>query len=104
MVDAITPTYYAGTDVTKSYDLTGLHFDGIPNDAVGIYANNNEKPLEFINSDLGYHLFTILEKTNTSMRLLSNYQVAHNAQNYLGAIVSANRQTIYWVNDTKPLP
>lgn len=46
----------------------------------------------------------IRTKTNTEMELELGTMVEHGMSNYLGAIVSNDRETIYWVNDTKPLP
>lgn len=38
------------------------------------------------------------------MELVAEREVAHGVANYLGVIVSRDRGTIYWVNNTKPIP
>ena len=76
----------------------------IPNDAIGLMSYENENPLQFLNDTEQQHLYDILEKTDGLMTLRVKLATALSAPNYLGAIVSSDRQTVYWVNDTKPLP
>lgn len=72
--------------------------------AVGIYATSNGNPLEYLNTPTQSFLFNIVSKSSTNMTLRSGVSSIHSVDNYLGAIVSADRQTIYWVNNTNPLP
>lgn len=86
------------------FDLSGINFNQIPDDAVGILADNNNLPLANINENHDNWLFDIVSKENTSMRLTQRIEAAHGRSTYLGGIVSRNRSIIYWVNDSKPLP
>lgn len=104
MVAEINPNYYAGGVLNTGFNLMGSDFDVIPSDAVGLYARYNDNPLEFRYSLSPSLLYSITEKTNEAMSLESNNSETTHGKNYLGAIVSNDRSTIYWVNNTKPLP
>lgn len=104
MVDEITPTYYASGVEQPSYTLTGSGFDWLPSDALGIRATSNDNPLEFINSG-SLSLYDITEKSDTRIVLARQGGVGPiGSRGYLGAIVSNDRNIIYWVNDSQPLP
>lgn len=83
--------------------LTGSGFGRIPSDALGLLAYDNDNPLRFINDSEGVHLYGIESQTETEISLRMVTQTALSLDNYLGAIVSADRQTIYWVNESEPL-
>ena len=85
------------------YALTGSNFDLIPDDAVGIFSYSNSEPLAYINSTLDTHLYSIVEKSGTSMRVRQRVESTHSVPGFLGGIVSADRSVIYWVNRTRPL-
>ena len=84
--------------------MTGANFHLIPNNAVGILAWSNSDPLTYLNSNDGKYLFDIVEKSETRMRVSQRVESTHGSKNFLGAIVSADRNVIYWVNNTEPLP
>ena len=100
----MSPNYYASGVVTSDYVLSGDNFNNIPADAIGIYAIDNDNPLANRYSDTEWFLFDIVEKSNNTMRMKNRNPVAHSDANYLGAIVSSNRNTVYWVNNDRPLP
>lgn len=104
VVDEIQPNYYAANVVVDNYVVVGRGFNLIPMDAVGIFANSNPAPLEFIETSSPDLLFDISEKTNTRMVLVSRSPIAHVKDSFLGGIVSNDRQTVFWTNDTRPLP
>lgn len=72
-------------------------------DAVGIYSDANDDPLKYRYQTLDLRTGTIKEKTDTTLKISSN-EIHGIIQIYLGAIVSADRSEVYWVNDTRPLP
>lgn len=86
------------------FSIDGNNFDAIPYDAIGLFADDNEAPLAFIESTSDTHLYDIVSKTTTHIELVSLSPTELHTANYLGAIVSRDRQTIYWTNTTKPLP
>lgn len=45
----------------------------------------------------------IEERSATAITFAAEEASDHSALS-IGAIVSADRQTVYWINDTKPLP
>lgn len=104
MVDEISPNYYAEYIEIGDYVLHGSGFHGIPDDALGIVAFSNDTPLEYINEHSDYGLYGITRKNKTEMTLTQKKTGANAQPSYLGAIVSADRQTIYWTNNTRPLP
>lgn len=86
------------------YTLRGKGFNLIPDDAIGVYANNNNDPSSFVDRDDDSFFFDIVSKSSTFMVLQAKAAVEHAANNYLGTIVSADKSTVYWVNETRPLP
>lgn len=84
--------------------ITGKWFDTIPNDAIGIAATNNNNPLLYLGSMNATFLMRISEKNDNLIKMTQDEAHSHGGSVYLGAIVSADRQTIYWVNTTQPLP
>lgn len=76
----------------------------IPSDAVGILAWSNSDPLEYLNTTVESRLYEIVEKSETWMRVSQKQESTHSGTSYLGAIVSADRSIVYWVNETRPLP
>lgn len=81
--------------------LSGLNFDLIPSDAVGIVAIENDYPLYYQHAVAQYS-FSIVRKTDTEIELSNSTTMNNNS--YLGAIVSSDRETVFWVNETRPLP
>lgn len=76
----------------------------IPNDALGILSNGNTAPLYFRNTTQRSLLFEITEKSDDTLVLTAMEQSTAGGAVYLGCVVSSDRQTIYWVNETRPLP
>lgn len=104
MVHEISPSYYAADETQNGYILKGENFDMIPADAVGVMSRLNDEPLENLNSSVRAFLYRIDASTKKEMTLVQESEQALSANTYLGAIVSNDRQTVYWVNETKPLP
>lgn len=104
MVEEISPAYYA--EVTADYapfEIFGAGFDELPADAVGLLSVDNDKPLMYREISGSRYLQTIIEKSDT--RMLMQGFVAHTFSNiYLGAILSADKSVVYWVNTSRPLP
>lgn len=67
-------------------------------------STQNDNPT--VNKDTVYAswIFDIVEKTDNNMLVEQRQGDALGAATYLGCIVSADRQTVYWVNETQPLP
>ena len=84
--------------------LVGRGFQDVPDNAIGIASSNNNSPLEYINTESAGLMMQITEKSETRMSLTQGRERSHAVPLYLGAIVSADRQTVYWVNNTQPLP
>lgn len=84
--------------------LEGLGFGHLPVDAVGIYSADNNDPLHNQYATEVYRTFRITERTDTMMVLVANQSFVVRDPVYLSAILSSDRETVYWVNNTKPLP
>lgn len=103
MVEEINPTYYARTsEEPTNFEVLGLGFDEIPNDAVGLIGVSNDEPLRYKDVEGTRYLMAIVEKSDTRMLLQTEPHVFSNI--FLGAIISADRTMVYWVNTTRPLP
>lgn len=56
------------------------------------------------NSDVASEIADIITKDDTVIMFKVRETVSHSTPRYLGMIVSADRGTVYWVNETRPLP
>lgn len=75
----------------------------IPEGAIVIYSSHNDEPLMWrYRQDAAYS--APIEVVNDNMIQFEGIEVQFAVPVYVGAILSANRQTIYWVNNTQPLP
>lgn len=104
MVSRISPTYYALHERNTDYLLEGHRFDDIPSNAVGLFADDNDAPLGHLGSSVQAYYYDITAKTDTAMNLVARDPKDVLPANYLGAIVSNDGSTVYWVNNSRPLP
>lgn len=75
----------------------------LPDDIIGVLSYDNDNPLNGLKTTaLGYYC-ELVSKNNNTMVFSSLYSAVHPAI-YLGALVDKNRTTIYWINESKPLP
>ena len=100
----VSPNYYAGGEIVGDYELTGFGFSKIPQNAVGIFTDRFNDPTGYIDTVSDSFIYDIISKSNTQMILRQRRTDTHTLDNRLGCIVSADRSTIYWVNNTNPLP
>lgn len=73
-------------------------------DAVGIFAYDNDSPLVYQDTTNPALLYEIVSRTNNEMRLRCLAPNDAHGNNYLGAILSADRSVVYWENNTRPVP
>lgn len=106
VVDEITPNYYAATTggIAFKFDIVGQGFPLIPNDAIGVMSEDNDNPLLRKDTTDPVYMLPIVDRTANTMTLTSTAVAGHGVPYYLGAIVSADRNVVYWINDSKPLP
>lgn len=64
---------------------------------------NNDQPLGYRNIYLPETIMDIVERTNTRIFLRARAEALH-AVSSIGALVSADRSIVYWINETRPLP
>lgn len=103
-MDRITPSYYASGTTVGRFELTGRFFDRLPDDAIGVMALSNNNPLQFRYSVEATQTFKIDAKTSKTLEMSQITASAHDKSVYLGAILSADHEIIYWINNTNPLP
>lgn len=81
-----------------------MYLDLIPDNAIGLMSYDNNDPLQYLNDTRGQHLYEVSRKAfgELVMDVITGIQLGSPC--YLGAIVSEDRQTIYWKNETEPIP
>lgn len=99
----MTPNYYAEGEVRQLFRLQGSGFLSIPQDAVGLFAYQNDKPLQFIDAVQDTYLLDVNVISDTEMEVTGRIETFHYA-NYLGGIVSNDRQIVFWTNNSMPIP
>ena len=90
--------------LNTGFNVRGKGFQLIPDDALGLFSNNNNVPLEHLDDNRNQYLYYIAERSANELSFLCGDPTTAHGANYLAAIVSNDRETIYWVNDSKPLP
>ena len=103
-MEGVSPTYYAAGATPLEFNVDGTGFGLIPDDAIGIKAYSNDNPLQFKDQTNTQYLYDIVGRTSRRMVLVMESPTVSGVSCYLGAIVSNDRQTVYWVNETRPLP
>ena len=86
------------------FEVTGHNLDLIPPDAVCVVSQHNETPLENRGVTSYWAFAPIIEQSEGRLVFDNERTAEYDGPHYLGAILSADRQTIYWVNETQPLP
>lgn len=76
----------------------------IPNDAVAIMSDDNTNPTVYIGTQNVNIILPIVDRSYGRIRFAGDVAITHGSPWYLGIIVSADRQTIYWTNNTQPMP
>lgn len=104
MVYGIWPTYYADGRYKADMVLRGFNFGLIPSDAIGVLSDDNERPLMNRNTQRASDMVAVGQINGYMMTLTQAEEHTHANRMYLGAILSADRQTVYWENTTRPLP
>lgn len=104
MVNSIRPTYYAQGFHKADFVLEGTNFQLIPLDAIGVLSTDNDNPLINRNTNNPDNIvpITMLSPFGLTLEQDAIHNRSYNV--YLGTIISADRQTVYWENNTKPLP
>lgn len=82
----------------------GKGFYLIPNNIVGIMGLSNDEPLSLKDTTILAYVCNVIEKTDNKIVFAVDSVHQYSVRGYLGGIVSDDRQTVYWVNNTKPLP
>lgn len=104
MVESLTPNYYAAGERSDVLIVRGYGF-GQLRDAIAVTAYHNYNPLQYLNSDDPRMLYDFYYVSPTEARLVSQSGVtSHSDPYFIGAFVSRDRQTVYWVNESNPLP
>ena len=105
MVNEITPTYYASGNFNGVFELSGTKFELIPNDAVLVMSNDNDDPMKFKDRlDFSNFISNLETRSEGYLKYSQIESYDHGTPCYAAIIVSPDRNTVYWVNTTKPLP
>lgn len=78
--------------------------DIIPNDAVVVFSSNNDDPLMNRYSNDRWVLGKIASVSETIITTTQDDPHDVGGAFYLGALVSQDRETVYWENTMRPLP
>ncbi len=103
-MNEVSPNYYASGELPETSTLRGENLDIIPVDAIGVLSSENENPLELRYTQSDYNTASIVSISEDEIELRFNGESSHLANVYLGAIVSQDREVVYWMNETSPLP
>lgn len=100
---AVTPSYYEGQSEAIDYrfEIRGDRFTNLPSDAIAYLSDRNNNPEHFFREyPSRYVELSVIDNQNAIATGVAQYAIPV----YLGVICSRDRQTIYWVNETRPLP
>lgn len=71
---------------------------------MGVLSTSNDNPLEARDTVIGEYLFDVTSVVGDTAVLTCRQANRHGVANYLGAILSADRNVVIWQNNTRPLP
>lgn len=103
MVEEINPTYYAAGTYILEYTLKGQGFMALPDDAVAVPMTSNDEPLQYRDATSRRVLMTISARSGSEVTFTAGISTDHGIGS-IGAILSADRSLVYWMNNTRPLP
>jgi hypothetical protein len=98
------PSYYAPGTNRHVYDVQGSGFLTLPDDVIVIISDDNDNPLKYLNDTRSLYRVGLVMRTNDHMLFEQDTTHGYSTSSYMGAIVSSDRRTVYWVNESKPLP
>lgn len=76
----------------------------MPDDAWGLISDDNDEPLKYQGVSDNNYRFIVKSKDAHAMRFEQFYGSLSLGASYFSAILSADRQTVLWVNNTRPIP
>lgn len=84
--------------------MLGAGFVAIPSDAVAVWAISNDAPLAYRDSQEIVQTFDVVVNSDNKLTCIPRAVYTHTVPLYVGAILSADRSEVLWVNETRPLP
>lgn len=97
------PSYYAPGTYKRSGQLAGNGMTLIPSDAIVLFSSSNDAPLVWRYRQ-GAEYYAPINIVNDEEVQFESIEVQYAVPIYASAIVSEDRQTVYWINNTRPLP
>lgn len=85
-------------------ELTGYNFDVLPQGVLAFLANSNDDPTRNLGSTSNSFIMDIEVTSVNTATATARSTGAHSSPYYIGVIASADGSTVYWVNNTRPLP
>lgn len=82
--------------------MRGHGFNNIPNDAIATMAFHGNNIDVYRHSESPDVLWVIVSKTDNEMLLRQMQSKTYNYGNFIGCIVSNDRETLYWLNHNPP--
>lgn len=73
----------------------------LPADAVAVPMSNNDNPLQYRTVSAA---MTIVERTDNEITFAVANEGQHSTAFSIGAILSNDREEVYWINTNRPLP
>lgn len=104
MVREVEPNYYAEGRLRRNFTVRGEYLDIIPSNAIGILSTDNNNPLQHRDSVSDVIVIPLANQTERSLEFEQELEHTLTQSSYLGAILSNDRQEVYWVNESRPLP
>lgn len=102
-MNEVSPNYYAGGSGSPEFLVKGTGFSMIPNDALAAVSYDNALPKQHIGDSVNaFEILRILERGDGFIKFGNGKTTTHSPL-YLGVIMSQDRHTIYWENDSGPL-
>lgn len=105
-VSSITPAYYAINASVSEFVFTGSGFLTLPQSCVVPIARSNDTPLENQYSTNHRYFMVLSVESDTLARATYPDGISQQFSYalYAGAIVSPDRDIVFWQNETRPLP
>lgn len=104
MVREFSPTNYAPGTFAFEFELLGNGFNLLPDDVVGVPMSDNGNPSYYRYDNSAVNVMNVIERSNNRIVMRAAESSPHGRITSIGMLLSNDRSTVYWINDTRPIP
>ena len=103
-VSSVTPAYFAVDEDLGRVTVLGEGFSEIESGALAWVSQDNNNPLQFYDQEADVYKYDVEVVSDNELLLIPKHSSRAVRNTYIGVIASPDREKVYWLNNTNPLP